>query len=108
MYIMKCDRCGKEQPIKTLIAFFGGEGDPRAALKYSITLREDGGVREITLCQDCEEWLDRWFSPGGYETRSCETCRHANLSVQMEPCASCNTVMHSMWQPKENEEEEKC
>ena len=91
MYIMKCDRCGKEQPIKTMLAFFGGEEDPRAALKYSITLRQDDGVREITLCQDCEAALEKWLKDYTREVEPrCDNCKYGKLHPGIEPCKSCD------------------
>ena len=91
MYIMKCDRCGKEQPIKTMLAFFGGEEDPRAALKYSITLRQDGSVQEITLCQDCEAALEKWIKDYTCEVvPRCDNCKYGDQNIEDEPCKSCN------------------
>ena len=99
MYIMKCDRCGKEQPIKTLIAFFSGENDPRAALKYSVTRREDGGVQEITLCPECEAALEKWIKDYtcAVEPR-CDNCKYGDCSVEDEPCKDCN--YRSNWQQR--------
>lgn len=59
MYIMKCDRCGKEEKIKSMLPIFGQVDDQRSGKKYTIT--ELGEFREITLCQDCEAELEKWI-----------------------------------------------
>ena len=60
MYIMKCDRCGAEQKIKSILPFFGAKEEaPMPGRKYSLMQLDE--FREITLCQDCEAELEKWI-----------------------------------------------
>ena len=59
MYILICDRCEKEEKIKSMLPIFGKGDDPRSGKKYTIT--ELGEFREITLCPDCEAELEKWI-----------------------------------------------
>ena len=58
MYIMKCDRCGKEQEMKSILPIFGKD-DQQARRKYAISKISE--FREITLCPECEEALEEWI-----------------------------------------------
>lgn len=60
MYIVKCDRCGKENEVKSLFPIFG-ENRPEFVPRYSIMETGNDGVRTITLCQDCEKDFDIWI-----------------------------------------------
>lgn len=89
MYIMKCDRCGKEKKIKSLLPIFGKEDDPRDGKKYSITTL--GEFREITLCQDCEAELEKWIEDYTCEVEPrCDNCKYSELYPGLEPCKSCD------------------
>lgn len=90
MYIMKCDRCGKEQKIKSILPIFGAKEEaPTPGRKYSLMQLDE--FREITLCQDCEAALREWIEDYtcAAEPR-CETCKYYGLREGVEPCKSCN------------------
>ena len=95
MYIMKCDRCGKEEKIKSMLPIFGKEDDPRGGKKYSIAAL--GEFREITLCQDCEAALEKWIEDYTCEVKPrCDNCKYGDYNIEDEPCKSCN--WGSNWQ----------
>lgn len=61
MYIKRCDRCGKEQSIKSLLAFFGGDDHSEEKLSPVFTITKVGEFKEITLCPECETKLSAWI-----------------------------------------------
>ena len=95
MYIMKCDRCGKEEKIKSMLPIFGKEDDPRSGKKYGITAL--GEFQEITLCPDCEAELEKWIEDYTREAEPrCDNCKYGDIGVEVEPCKSCN--FRSNWE----------
>ena len=80
MYIIKCDRCGKEKTLKNLVPFYKPEMPaPAETLTYrivkmgeeiqTITLCKDceivkvgEEIQTITLCKDCEKEFDSWLN----------------------------------------------
>lgn len=61
MYIIKCDRCGKEKTLKNLVPFF--KSDPQESVempKYSI-MKMGEEIQTITLCKECEAEFDFWL-----------------------------------------------
>lgn len=72
MYIMKCDRCGVEQEIKSILPFFGAKEEaPTPGRKFSLMQLDE--FREITLCQDCEAALGEWIEAGDRKLGDTET-----------------------------------
>lgn len=60
MYIVKCDRCGKEKALKSLVPFYKLDlQEPAEMPKYSI-MKMDEEVQTITLCKECEAEFDFW------------------------------------------------
>lgn len=60
MYIVKCDRCGKEKEVKGIFPGIGSE--PLAyAPRYMISEFGQDGGRTICLCKDCEQALDSFL-----------------------------------------------
>lgn len=78
MYIMKCDRCGFEQGIKSILSFFGAKEEaPTPGRKFSLMQLDE--FREITLCQDCEAALGGWIEAGDRKIGDTETkVRHGH------------------------------
>lgn len=64
MFIIRCDRCGKEKEIKSLIPEF--RPDPPKQVeqvdmpKYSIMQIGDE-IRTISLCKQCEAKFELWL-----------------------------------------------
>lgn len=61
MYIRRCDRCGKEQSVNSLLPIFGGDDHSEEKLSPAFTLTKVGEFREITLCPECETKLSAWI-----------------------------------------------
>lgn len=110
MYIMKCDRCGVEQGIKSILPFFGEkEAAPAPGRKFSLVQLDE--FREITLCPSCEaalgEWIEdihaadvapvrhgRWERTEGNPYPSCSECGCESLSRADRPyCQFCGAKM---------------
>ena len=53
MYVVRCDRCGTETHLKSLLPQYGKDTGHHL-MKYNIFKNEDDGVREINLCEDCQ------------------------------------------------------
>lgn len=61
MYIIKCDRCGKEKEVKSLIPIFKPDSGMTTEMpKYSI-MKMGEEMQTITLCKECEVELDFWI-----------------------------------------------
>lgn len=54
MYIVKCDRCGKEKTVKNILPVFGDD-KPEHVPKYVISSFGEDGANTIYLCEKCEE-----------------------------------------------------
>lgn len=61
MYILKCDRCGKEKEIGSLLPMFEKNID---APKYMISVMGENGIKTITLCSDCEKAFEGFLKNG--------------------------------------------
>lgn len=62
MYIVKCDRCGKEKTLKNLVPFYKSEMPaPVETPTYSI-VKMGEEIQTITLCKDCEKEFDSWLN----------------------------------------------
>lgn len=98
MYIMKCDRCGREQEIKSILPIFSAKEEaPTPGRKFSLMQLDE--FREITLCQDCEAALEKWIEDSTCEAEQrCDNCQYGYLSTGDEPCKSCDH--RSNWQRK--------
>lgn len=94
MYIMKCDRCGAEQKIKSILPIFGAKEEaPTPGRKFSLMQLDE--FREITLCQACDAALEEWITRKG-----CYNCKHNETNAGVEPCASCDTRSKNHWEAK--------
>ena len=61
MYIIKCDRCGKEKTLKNLVPFFKSDPqEPEEMPKYSI-MKIGEEIQTITLCKECEAEFEYWL-----------------------------------------------
>lgn len=60
MFIVRCDRCGKENEMQNIYPVYG-ENKQGCVPKYSIMEFGNDGVRTITLCSDCENAFDMWI-----------------------------------------------
>lgn len=62
MFIIRCDKCGEEKTVKSLLPNFDSDSVEQAEVpKYSIIRTdEDGGM--ITLCKSCENKLEKWLN----------------------------------------------
>lgn len=62
MYIIKCDRCGKEKTLNNLVPFYKLETqEPAETPIYSI-VKMGKEIQTITLCEDCEKEFDSWLN----------------------------------------------
>lgn len=61
MYISKCDRCGKEKEIDSLLPMFSKNVD---APKYMISVMSENEMKTITLCADCEKKFEEFLKDG--------------------------------------------
>lgn len=66
MFIIKCDRCGKEEIFNNLFPkypVFGVNAETNKDVSaYSISTVEDNEVKFIHLCKDCEEEFKRFLT----------------------------------------------
>lgn len=61
MYIIKCDRCGKEKTLKSLVPIYNQDKqEPVEMPKYSI-MKMGEEIQTITLCKECEAEFDFWL-----------------------------------------------
>ena len=61
MYIIKCDRCGKEKEIKSFLPIFKPDTEDTTEIpKYSI-MKTGEEISTITLCKECEAEFDFWI-----------------------------------------------
>ena len=64
MYIIKCDRCGKEKVLKNLIPTYSLNPEkPTVIPKYSI-MKMVAEMQTITLCEECEAEFEHWLNRG--------------------------------------------
>lgn len=66
MFIIKCDRCGKEKIVNNLFPKYPVFGFHEEINKdvpaYTISTIEDNEMKFIHLCKDCEEEFDRFLT----------------------------------------------
>lgn len=60
MLIAKCDRCGSEKRVQSLMPIFGEPANPDEYPKYSIvTFGDKAG--SVYLCKKCEKEFEQWL-----------------------------------------------
>lgn len=62
MFIIRCDRCGKEKTVNNLMPVFSpNQKKPACVQKYSI-LEIGEEMKTITLCEKCEKDFEDFLS----------------------------------------------
>lgn len=66
MFIIKCDRCGKEKIVNNLFLkypMFGSHEETNKDVPtYTISTIEDNEMKFIHLCKDCEEEFEKFLT----------------------------------------------
>lgn len=71
MFIIKCDRCGKEKVVNNMLPMFDkNENQQDSKTHYIISSIKDGKSRCIILCDECENDFEKFLNVDSIETKN--------------------------------------